>query len=96
MSKKLDHHNKFWYKHFEDIINSQHAQGGRTDVESRENKQLSYWVGNQCKFYRQFFQDEHTLPTPDCKSSLENIEFVWTVEKVSAGKGPICKKKNTG
>ena len=93
MSKKLDHHNKFWYKNLEDIINFQDAHGGRTDVESRENKQWSYWVKNQRKIYRQFLWDEHTPPTPDCKSSLENIGFFWTVGKGSAGKGNIRKEK---
>ena len=38
---------KFWYKKFEDIVNFQYAHGGRTEVKRRENKQLSYWVGNQ-------------------------------------------------
>ena len=36
ISKKLDHHNKFWYKNFQDIINFQHAHGGRTDVKLRK------------------------------------------------------------
>ena len=36
--------------------------------------------------------DEHTPPTPDSKSALENIGFVWTVEKGSSGKGPIRRK----
>ena len=93
MLKKLDHHNKFWYKNFEDIINFQHAHGGRIDVKRRENKQLSYWVENQRKFYLQFLWYEHTPPTSYCNSSVENIGFVWTVEKWSAGKGPTGKKK---
>ena len=82
------------YKKFEDLIIFQHAHGGRTDVKRRENKQLSYWVENQRKIYRQFLRYEHTLPTPDYKSSLENIVFVRKVEKGSAGKGPIRKEKN--
>ena len=52
ISKKLDYHNKFWYNKFGDIINFQHAHGGRTDVKLRKNKQLSYWVENQRKFNR--------------------------------------------
>ena len=44
MPKKQHHHNKVWYKKFEDIVNFQHAHGGRTDMKRRENKQLSYWV----------------------------------------------------
>ena len=58
----------------------------------RENKQLSYWVENQHIFYRQFLRDEHTPLTPERKSSLKNIGFVWTVEKGSSGKGTIRKK----
>ena len=93
MSKKLDHHNKFWYKNFQAQINFQRAYEGRTDLKRRENKQLRYWFENQHKFYCYFLQDEHTPPTPYCKSYLENIGFVWTVENGSAGKGPIRKKK---
>ena len=92
ISNKLDHHKFCWYNKFEDIINSQHAHEGRTDVKRRKNKQLSYWVENQRKIYRQFFWDEHTLPTPEHKSALENNGFVWTVEKGSADKGSIRKK----
>ena len=92
MSQKLDHHKNIWYKNFQDLINFQHAHEGRIDLKRRKNKQLSYWVENQHKFYRQFLQDEHTPPTPYFKSSLENIGFFWTVENGSAGKGPISKK----
>ena len=42
---------KIWYKKFKDLVNFQHACGGRTDVKRRENKKLSYWVKNQSKFY---------------------------------------------
>ena len=62
-------------------------------MKRREKKQLSYWVENQCKIYRQFLRDEHTPLTPERKSSLKNIGFVWTVENGSADKGTICKKK---
>ena len=54
---------------------------------------MSYWVENQRKIYRQFLQDEHTPLTPERKLALENIGFVWTVEKWGAGKGPIRKGK---
>ena len=37
-------------------------------------------------------RDDHTLMTPERKSSLENIGIVWTIENLSAVKGPICKK----
>ena len=90
---KKDHRNKVWYNNFEDLVNFQHDNGGRTDVKCRKNKKLIYWVKNQSKFYRQLLQDEHTPPTPERKSVLENIGFVWTIEKGSAGKGPIHKKK---
>ena len=62
-------------------------------MKRRENKQLSYWVENQRKIYRQFLRDEHTTLTLECKLALGNIGFVWTIEKGSSGKGPICKKK---
>ena len=39
--KKQDHHNKFWYKNFEDLVNFQHTHGGITDMKRREKKQLS-------------------------------------------------------
>ena len=55
-------------------------------------KKLSYWVEKQHKFYCQFLRDEHTPPTPERKSALENIGLVWMVEKGSAGKGPTRKK----
>ena len=44
-----------------------------------ENKQLSYWVENKRKFYRQLLRDEYTPPTPERKSAFENIGFVWTL-----------------
>ena len=59
----------------------------------RENKQLSYWVKNQRKIYRQLSWDDHTPPTPEHNSALEYIGYFWTIEMVSAGKGPICKEK---
>ena len=74
------------------IVNFQHAHVGITDVKRRENKQLSYWVKNQRKLYCQFLRYEHTLPTPELKPALENIGFIWMVEKGSAVKGPIRKK----
>ena len=40
-----------------------------------ENKQLSYWVENQSKFYRQFLRDEHTSLTLERKSALENFDL---------------------
>ena len=90
--KKQYHHNKVWYNKFEGLVNFQHAHGGRTDVKRRGNNQLSYWVENQHKFYRQFLRYEHTLPTPERKSDFENIGFVWKVEKGSSSKGPIRKR----
>ena len=64
---KIYHHNKFLYKNFEDLINFQHAHGGRMDLKRRENKQLSYWVENQCTIYRQFLRDENTPLNPERK-----------------------------
>ena len=58
----------------------------------RENKQLRYWVENQRKIYRQFLPNYHTPLTPERKLALENIGFVWTIEKWSVGKGPVLKK----
>ena len=56
---------------------------------------MSYWVENKRKIYCQSLRDEHTPLTSELKSSLENIRFVWTIEKGSGGKGPIRKgKKN--
>ena len=78
-SKKLDHHNKVLYKKFEDIFNFQHSHGGITGVKCRENKQLSYWVKNQSKFYWNFLQDENTTMTPEHNPALENIGFFWTI-----------------
>ena len=40
--KKQDHHNKVWYKKFENLVNFQHAHRGRMDVKRRENKKWSY------------------------------------------------------
>ena len=90
---KQDHYNKFWYNKFEDIINLQHVHGGRTGLKRRKNKQLSYCVKNQCKIYRQFLQDEHTLLTPERNSAHENIGFVCMFENGNVFKGPISKKK---
>ena len=59
----------------------------------RENKQLSYWVENQRKCFCQFLRDEHTPPTLERKSALENIEFFWKSEKGCADKGPIRTEK---
>ena len=70
--KKRDHHNKVWYKKFEDIINFQHDHGGRMDTKCRKNKQLSYWIGKQRKIYCQFLRDDNTPLTPELKSDLEN------------------------
>ena len=56
------------------------------------NTLMIYWVENQHKLYRQFLSNEHTPPTPECKSALESIWFLWTVEKVSANKGHIRKR----
>ena len=89
--KKQDHHKKAWYKKFEDLVNFQHAHGGRTDVKLRKKK-LSYWVENQRKFYCQFFKDEHTPPKPERKSALENIGFVWTVKREVQVKVPSAGK----
>ena len=47
----------------------------------RENKQLSYWVKNKIRFYRQFLRGEHTQLTPERKADLENIGFVLMIEK---------------
>ena len=93
--KKQDHHNKVWYKKFEDLVNCQHAHGGRTYFKRRENTQLRYWVEHQQKIYHQFLRDENTPSTLERKSALENIGFVWTDEKGSVDKGPICKGKKT-
>ena len=78
-SKKQDHHSKFLYKKFEDLVNVQHDHGGKMDLKRMENKQLSYWVENKRKFYRQLLRDEYTPPTPERKSAFENIGFVWTL-----------------
>ena len=61
-------------------------------MKRRENKQLSYWVENECKLYRQLLWDEHTPLTPELKSAFENVGFVWMIEKSSAGKWPVRKK----
>ena len=92
-SKKRDHNNKVWYKKLEDIINLRHFHKVRTYVKYRENKQLCYWVESQRKCYCRFLQDEHKPLTPEHKSALEKIEFVWMIEKGISGKGPIRKKK---
>ena len=65
----------------------------KNGLEIQENKQLSYWVKNQHKNYHQFLRDEHIPLKLERKSSLKNIGFVWTIEKGSAGKGPILKGK---
>ena len=70
---------RFGIKSLRITLVSNHAHRGRTDVEGKENKKLSYWVKNQRKIYRQFLQGEHTPMTPERKSALENIGFVLSV-----------------
>ena len=53
---------------------------------------MRYWVKNRRKIYRQLLWDKHTQLIPEHKSAQESIGFFWTVEKGSAGKGPIGRK----
>ena len=57
-----------------------------------KNKQLSYWVKNQRRFYRQFLQDEHTPPTPERNSSLEKLDLSGLLKRGVQVKGPSARK----
>ena len=61
--------------------------------ETQGKQKIEILSENKRKIYLQFLQDDHTPPTPERKSDLENIGFSGRLKIGMQVKGPSARKK---